>query len=286
LLKYSQLAVTIEGNPVHVRRGKNDTFWVRYQAGVWEPDTQAVFRRFIDKQHSYIDIGAWIGPTLLQGCQLARRAYGIEPDPVAYAELAENIEDNPLIAGNVQLYNICITPVTGKVSFGSRGDGGDTMSSLLFSGGKTSWVVEGLNFQDWTEQNGIDDCSFIKMDIEGGEYSVLPTMAAYLRRHRPTVLLSLHPCFIGDLAAKSMTARFQRALFRLRNTMDLLNIVRFYRHMYDPLGKVPGSTIGSLRTRLHHGMAAPTWKPVVFLMMALRSILGKPSVLVLTDRQW
>ena len=286
MLKYPQREVSIEGTSIHVRRGKNDTFWGRYEAGVWEPDTQAVFRRFIDKQHSYIDVGAWIGPTLLQGCQLAGRAYGIEPDPVAYAELAENIADNPAVTGNVQLFNICIAPVSGKVSFGSRRDGGDTMSSLLFSGGKTNWMVDGMNFQDWTEQNGIDDCNFIKVDIEGGEYSVLPTMAAYLKRHRPTLLLSLHPCFIGDLAAKSIDGRLRRAIFRLRNTMNLLRIMRFYRHMYDPLGKVPGSSISSLRTRLHHALAAPTWKPVVFLVLALRSVLGKPSVLVLTDQQW
>lgn len=286
MLKYSQMEVTIEGTPVRVRRGRNDDFWGRYEEGVWEPDTRAVFRRFIDKQHSYIDIGSWIGPTLLQGCQLAGRAYGIEPDPVAFAELAENIEDNQLIAGNVQLFNVCIAPVSGKVSFGSRGDGGDTMSSLLFSGGKTNWMVEGLTFQDWIERTGIDDCNFIKIDIEGGEYSVLPTMAAYLTSHRPTLLLSLHPCFIGDLAAKSIKARFRRSVFRLSNTINLLRIVRFYRHMYDPLGKVPGSAIGSFRTRLHHAMAAPTWRPVVFLMMALRAILGKPSVLVLTDREW
>jgi FkbM family methyltransferase len=286
VLKYSQREVTIEGTPIRVRLGRNDAFWGRYEAGVWEPDTQAVFRRFIDKQHSYIDVGAWIGPTLLQGCQLARRAYGIEPDPVAYAELAENIEDNRVITGNVQLFNICIAPVSGKVSFGSRREGGDTMSSLLFSGAKTSWMVDGMNFQEWTEQNEIGDCNFIKIDIEGGEYSVLPTMAKYLRRQRPTLLLSLHPCFIGDLAAKSIEGRFRRAIFRLRNTMNLLKIVQFYRHMYDPLGKVPGSTISSLRTRIHHALAVPTWKPVVFLVLALRSVLGKPSVLVLTDQPW
>jgi hypothetical protein len=96
-------------------------------------------------------------------------------------------------------------------------------------------------------------------------------MAAYLKDHRPTLLLSLHPCFIGDLAAKSITGRFQRAVYRLKNTMSLLRIVRFYQHMYDPLGKVPRSTIRSFRTRLHHGLAAPTWKP---------------SVLVLTDQPW
>ena len=281
-----QLAITVEGSGVHVEAGKNDAFWTRFQSGVWEPDTLAVFRRYLDKCHSYIDIGAWVGPTLLQGCQLARRAFGIEPDPIAFSELKRNMQNNPDITGNVELFNICIAPHSGKVSFGSRGDGGDTMSSLLFSGGKTSWTVDGLSFADWVASAGIDDCNFIKMDIEGGEYSVLPTMREYLERLRPTVLLSLHPCFIGDLEARGVAAKLRRALFRLRATVRLLKSVGFYRHVCDPLGKVPAAGIASFRTRAHRLAAAPAWKPLVIFTMALRGMMGKPSVLLLTDRPW
>src|ERR1035437_6797698 len=145
----SHLQITVEGKTFHVRHGNNDGFWSNYERGVWETDTQAVFRRFIDPQHSYIDIGAWIGPTLLLGCQLAKRAYGIEPDPVAYAELCENMAYNRPLTANVQLFNICITPVSGKVSFGNRGDGGDSNSSLLFSSEKASWTVDGISFHEW-----------------------------------------------------------------------------------------------------------------------------------------
>lgn len=290
----SQLQVTVERSPVYVRRGRHDGFWSIYESGNWEPDTQAVFRRFIDRQHSYIDLGAWIGPTILLGCQLAKRAYGVEPDPLAYAELVDNISYNQPLTGNVQLFNICMTLVSGKVSFGSRGDGGDSESSLLFSNGKTSWTVDGKNFQEWIEQNEINDCSFVKIDIEGGEYSVLPTMAAYLREHRPTVHLSLHPCFLGELSGRGMGAKLRRSALRLHNTIRIFRMVGFYKYLYDPLGKIgkvtnlgmSSSLRSRLRLHLHHAIAKLSWKPVVLLVLYLLSIAGLRSTVVLTDQEW
>jgi FkbM family methyltransferase len=164
------------GVSVRVRPGGNDDFWAYYENGNWEPDTAAVFRRFLDAGHSYIDIGAWIGPALLLGCQPAGCAFGIEPDPLAYDELLANIESNRPLTDNVTLFNVCIAPVSGKVSFGSQGSGGDSMSSLLFAGGKTSWTVDGVSFQEWIAASGITDCNFAKIDIDGAGYSLLPTM--------------------------------------------------------------------------------------------------------------
>lgn len=283
----SQLQVTMEGNLVNVRGGTNDYFWGNFERGAWEPDTQVVFKRFIDAQHSYIDIGAWIGPTLLLGCQLARRAYGIEPDPIAYPELVENMNNNQALTNNVQLFNICITPVSGKVSFGNGANGGDSMSSLLFSSEKTHWTVDGMNFQEWIEQNQINDCNFIKMDIEGGEYSVLPTMAAYLREHRPTLHLSLHPCNLGELAARGIKKRLKRSLLRLGNTMKILRLLWFYRHWYDTLEQLPAMNI-SLRSRIRvrHRLAKLRCKPISLIVVCLLSIFGRTGALVLTDQEW
>jgi FkbM family methyltransferase len=288
-MQSSQLQVNTGRNPVYVRRGNYDGFWSDYGSGIWESDTRIVFSRFIDPQHSYIDIGAWIGPTLLLGCQLAKRAYGIEPDPIAYTELVNNINYNLPLTSNVQLFNICITSISGRIKFGSRGNGGDSMSSLLFSDEKTSWMVDGLNFQEWIEQNKINDCNFIKIDIEGGEYSVLPTMVAYLRNHRPTLLLSLHPCFLGELAGQSVRARLKRSTLRLGNTIRLLKMLKFYKYLYDPSGKIPRVGMSSsLRSRLHlrHRLAKVSLKPAVLLLVCLLSISGHTSALVLTDTKW
>jgi FkbM family methyltransferase len=208
---------TPQGNPLRVRCGNNDGFWDSYESGAWEPDTLAIFRRLIDENHSYVDIGAWIGPTLLLGCQLAKRAYGIEPDPIAFAELSANIDSNRPLTSNVHLFNLCITPASGKVPFGSRCDGGDSMSSLLFSREKTCWTVEGKNFQEWIEQNEVNDCSFVKIDIEGGEYVVLPTMMTYARTYRPTIQPFVTPGFCRRPTrkwyrgkAKAFCAAFER----------------------------------------------------------------------------
>ncbi|HEV2134655.1 MAG TPA: FkbM family methyltransferase [Terracidiphilus sp.] len=271
------------GCAVNVRPGSNDSFWSLYGSGSWEPETSAVFRRFMDAQHSYIDIGAWIGPTLLLGCQIANRAYGIEPDPIAYAELSENIQCNRPLTNNVRLFNLCITPVSGKVSFGSRGGGGDSTSSLLFSGEATQWSVDGVNFQDWINDNQISDCNFIKVDIEGGEYSVLPTMLTYLKKSRPTLLLALHPCFLGDLHAQSMKVKVRNSLSRLKNTLRILSMLRFYKYCYSLKGRCPTS---AYRFRLIQFVDRIPSKGAVFFLTCLRGLVGRPHELLFTDRKW
>ena len=282
----SPLQITLDGKSLQVVRGSNDDFWLECSKGQWEPDTLSAFKRFIDKQHSYIDIGAWIGPTVMVGCQLARCAYVIEPDPVAYKELAENLRLNGAQTSNVRVFSLCITPTAGQYSFGSRAEGGDSRSSLLFAGSKTTWTVEGIPFADFVSQNGIADCNFIKMDIEGGEYSVIPTMLDFLRQYRPTLHLSVHPICLGDLEAKSMPGRLRRSWFRLAQTTQLLHHLRFYRHRYDCLGKYPKTLLTTPRSYVHHFLASLNCRPVTWLLACRQAIAGQTITLLLTDQKW
>jgi FkbM family methyltransferase len=231
------LQICREGKEFQVVSGSNREFWESVSSGDWEAETFPIFDRFIDRQHSYIDMGSWIGPTLLYGCQLAGRAYGIEPDPIAYAELARNVACNGATSGNVKIFNVCIAPRSGKVAFGSRSQGGDSTSSLLFSQGETQWTVDGVTFEEFVRANTIDDCGFIKMDIEGGEYSVLPSMAAWIKKHRPTIYLSLHPCFLGDIEGAGIARRVRRTLLRLSKALAVVLCLRFYKNFYDSQGR-------------------------------------------------
>ena|SRR6185437_8258934 len=268
---------------VYVHSGNYDAFWNSYGNGSWEPETGAAFRRFIDSRHSYVDIGAWIGPTLLLGCQLAKSAYGIEPDPIAFAELLENIERNQPLTNNVHLFNLCITPVSGKVFVGSRGTGGDSMSSLLFSDETTSWTVQGVNFEQWIRDSEISDCNFIKIDIEGGEYSVVPTMSKYLQNNRPTLLLALHPGFLGDLRSRSIGRRLRNCLLRLTNTLHILGMLRFYKYWYSLKGRCRTSTYRYHIIKLIDGSS---WKAAVLFLSCLRGLVGRPHELLFTDHKW
>lgn len=164
----------------------------------WEEDTFRIFDRYLDKEHSFIDIGAWIGPTILYGAYHAKKAYAIEPDPYAFKELSYNVSLNPILKENISLHQKCINSYTGKVNFGSPTKGGDTISSLRFGNSETAWVVDGITFDDFIRENNIGDCNFIKMDIEGAETIVLPTMKEYLLHNKPVLYLSMHPAFFSD----------------------------------------------------------------------------------------
>ncbi|PEC43110.1 hypothetical protein CON11_19670 [Priestia megaterium] len=38
--------------------------WNEMHQNNWEEETFEIFDRFLNNEHSYIDIGAWIGPTV------------------------------------------------------------------------------------------------------------------------------------------------------------------------------------------------------------------------------
>jgi len=143
-------------------------FWILLEMGLWENSTFQIFNEFLDTEHSYIDIGAWIGPTVLYGCQLAKHCYAVEPDPVALKILQENIDLNPKLANNITLYRGCIGDSSGILRLGSNTHFGDSMTSLLFNKSNKSLDVQSLTFDDFIKRNNINDYSFIKMDIEGG----------------------------------------------------------------------------------------------------------------------
>jgi FkbM family methyltransferase len=227
------MQINARGKLFEVSPANHMSFWNEVASGSWESATFAIFDRFLDRQHSYIDIGAWIGPTVLYGCQLAKTAYALEPDPLAYAELEQNITLNETIAGNVRLFNACIAPRSGEVTLGSRGQGNDSTSSLLFAKKKTHWTVKAFSFEDFVRQQAIADCNFIKMDVEGGEYQLLPTMVEYLRTHRPTLHLSLHPLYL-KIRPLGWPGRI---IERLRQTAKILGCIGFYKHMYDHNGR-------------------------------------------------
>ena len=227
------MIVTLRDRTLSVFSGRNDPYWQSIAQADWEPETFRIFERFIDRAHSYIDMGAFIGPTLLYGCQIARRAYGIEPDPVAFRELKHNIDANRPVTDNVELFELCIAPRSGEVAIGNCGDGGDSVSSQLFGDRRTHWTVPGLSFEDFVRQNAITDCNFIKIDIEGGEYQLLPTMSNYLRAHRPTLHLSLHPCHLG----KRGIGWIGKIIARVASTLRIRPILRLYRHLYDNRGR-------------------------------------------------
>jgi FkbM family methyltransferase len=204
---------------------KND-FWHSVEENRWENEAYAILSTFLDKNNSYIDIGAWIGPTVLFGSQVARHCYAIEPDPVAFAALKNNIAINPGIVNKITLFEGCISDKCGKVRLGTKTNFGDSGSSLLFD--KDAAIeVESLTLDEFLKKNKIIDCNFIKMDIEGGEAIVLPYIKKYLHSIMPTLFLSLHPFFFKnketDVASIIDMLRIYPCIFNIDGTRTSLD---------------------------------------------------------------
>lgn len=212
----------------------NARFWHRYANGKWESHTFDIFDRFLDDQHSYIDIGAWIGPTVLYASQLAAHTYAIEPDPTAFSILKSNIDLNPQLKGKISLFRGALYSESGNIELGAYSSFGDSMASVHFPRSSQAITVEALSLKDFMEKFSVSNCSFIKMDIEGGETVLLPSIKEFLKSQKPTLLVSLHPRWFPDFA---------------KDSEAILDTLFVYTHIYDNKGNE--MTPQSIRRRLH-----------------------------------
>ena len=181
-------------------------FWRKAAQGTWEPETFTVLEQYLDKRHDYLDIGAWIGPTVLFGARKARHVWCFEPDPTAFRALAWNIDLNDL--NNVSAFPVAISQgfgVARMASFG--GERGDSMTSLLNAGGAQGIDALTIGWEAFTQQVDLSGVSLVKMDIEGAEFDVLPSMIPWLKAQRPALYLSTHAPFLdADVRAARMGA--------------------------------------------------------------------------------
>lgn len=193
-IRPKKLKINRNGRYFFVDSTKNYNFWKTFENGDWEPQTLEILDKFLDKNHSYIDMGAWIGPTSLYGCQIAKHCYAIEPDPNAFLELKKNIELNTHLISKITLSNYCISNSCGSTKLYTKNnyEFGDSRSSIWYDEESTFQEVKTTTFEQFMHDFSIIDCNFIKMDIEGAEFIILPTMLDYLKTCRPTVLLEIH----------------------------------------------------------------------------------------------
>jgi FkbM family methyltransferase len=179
-----------------VEVGAHRRFWKQVLRGMWEPETFAIFDQFIGKETLFLDVGAWIGPTALYGVQRAARCIAFEPDPVAFAELMANVAANQGQAWveKLDLHECAINRDGTPFILGGSAEGGDSMSSALFPDRESQWKVKAKRLHDvLATERKPGQPVFIKIDVEGGEYELLPTIADILGDPLVTAYISFHP---------------------------------------------------------------------------------------------
>lgn len=195
-------------------------WWRRASLNQWEPHTFQILDRLLARDRVFLDIGAWIGPTTLYAAKRCRQVFCLEPDRTAYEHLLQNIRLNDL--RNVVPFNLALAETDAMQAMGSfAGGSGDSTTSLLAHGnGISGFTVMGMTWETWLDLCKPPKIDVIKVDIEGGEFSLLPTMTPYLTKYKPSVYLSTHAPYLD-------TSRRRDSLQRVADVM------RIYRHCFN-----------------------------------------------------
>ena len=187
-----------------------NAFWESFNAS-WEADTKAFYRRHTHPGKSVLDIGAWIGPTVLTAyANNAKHIYAVEADPCNFHILKNNCALNN-IADKVTLINRCIYINSGEViSFGKEFDQGDS-STKTFSFGDEGVKVLTSTLTDLIKDNNIkvEELCIVKIDIEGSEALLIDDLIKLAEYKDLCVFLAMHPCFWPE--RKKVAASFAPA---------------------------------------------------------------------------
>jgi FkbM family methyltransferase len=189
-----------------------------------EPETFNIFKRFLKRDAPYLDIGVCYGQTVLYGAQFAQHVYGLEPDPHAYRDTELNLSLNSKFSSKVTLFPYALGDEDKTAKFGSKsGNWGNSKSTLLVKDKMSLIDVEQRTFKTFaTENPGVRNVNFIKMDVEGGEKLIIPSLVDYYlgvpEEDRPVLYLSLHTKW---------------GLITVEETREILDqLQRIYRYIY------------------------------------------------------
>lgn len=136
-----------------------------------------------------IDVGANVGLTTMVMSQFYEKVYSFEPVPSTFSLLQKNVEKNKL--GNVQIFNVGlgaeeketeITFVTNNRSGGYVND----KAGVAYDGYQSEAVK--ISTGDSFQINP----SFIKIDTEGYELSVMKGLSGTIQNNKPVVMFEVN----------------------------------------------------------------------------------------------
>lgn len=210
-LSRSQMSVTFMNDPNLVVRVYNnsfqgstlwDLFWGLVSSNEWEPETFRVLKAVLKGHNncSFVDFGAWIGPTALFASKFCPNVYAIEPDPLAFSALVANVNLNKEARERIKVYFGVITTEPGPVTMVGNGDSTSHIMSgkvANFGKGKPTWTVMGRTLPQFIFDEHIQNLRLIKIDTEGAEIFLIPSLKSWLMilNKKPAIWLSIHQFF-------------------------------------------------------------------------------------------
>lgn len=211
-----------------------DEFWDWFESDDWEPETVAVLGRLLEPESTYLDLGAWIGPTVLLAAKACARVVCVEPDPVAREELCRNLGLNPDVEHRTAVHGFAVAAEDGTATMSADRAGGSLSTLIASRDAQERWQVRAVAIAPFLASSEASDATLIKIDVEGAEYELVPAMAEYIGLRRPSIFLATHPNVILDKS--SLATRLTSGLRALVWNRRMLRVLLSYSHhyVYDP----------------------------------------------------
>ena len=133
-----------------------------------------VYQKFLGNKENLtiIDAGFNIGLFSLYASKYAKQIYAFEPAQETYDIGLKNLKDNRI--NNVKLFKKAIHTKDEAINFYHNEN--STMNSsmaIVENNPKIRETVEGIRFDTFVKQEGIEKIDFLKLDIEGSECDVI-----------------------------------------------------------------------------------------------------------------
>ncbi len=214
--------VIFEGLKIYPWRGDSLIGNLVKTRGEYEARVLPLFVESIPQGGTVLDVGANIGIYTLS----AARKVGVDGRVFAVEPVAKNVQS--LCAGVVGngFRNVSILPVAASAQAGvvpmlrhansSNGIVDVHADPALADAFAPSQQIDFL-------LNGLDRLDVIKVDIEGHEPVVWPSLDALVRKHRPLVFTEFNPTAIRN-HSRTDPALYLHALFTIAATLEVLHL--------------------------------------------------------------
>ena len=174
----------------------DEGFWegLARETDKWEPEMFDILDKYLGKDKTLLDIGAWNGICSLYAAKLGATAFAIEPDKDAFYNLRENIDIND--SRRVYTNKFAIADYDGGTLLYNHEKFGNSMSSIVRRDGECH-TVQCFTLMNFDTMYGAK-FDLIKMDIEGAELLVIPASMEYFKKNVCPLYLSVHPYYYPD----------------------------------------------------------------------------------------
>lgn len=175
----------------------NLDFWQLFYLKDWEEETFKFIDKYQDKNKTFIDVGAWIGPMSLYASNKYKNVLAFEPDKLAYYNFIQNLSKNSI--SNIYLEKVCISSLDNKgVMMPLCADKymGDSTTSILINNEINRSFAECKYLPDYLIDYNV---GCIKIDTEGSETKILDnTLQEYCLKNKIPLYISLHPWLFDE----------------------------------------------------------------------------------------